>query len=577
MRIVLVNWAKIWDGASHGGGVNGYCQALALALAARGHEVVSLFGGTTHLPPPPASPTGRAPCTIRRHHDWLGIRVFEVVNSPVLAPSIQQFQDPLGEVSAPELEEQVGRFFEAIRPDVVHWHNIEGFSVGCVERGRAVGARTIFSLHNYHTICPQVYLMRGHRIPCTDFDNGHACVGCIETNPTSVERQRRIDGYLRFVGVDLTPPPPPPTVAQTAAELAESLAWLGTTYRRAGRFVKAVLRGAGVIRPRPAPPPPPVPLPGQAIDDGVPLDRPLPLDSDDRGQTAAVLASLSPAPPPDYDADPVYRPLLNVIQPEPPSAKPPTDYARRREAMIGMLNACDHVLAVSDFVRDKFISLGVRPDRIRTLHIGTRINHLVRHHHRLVFSPPPFRQDLPWDQQRPIRLVFMGYNHYYKGLGMFAESLDLLEPRHLSRIDLAVHALDGQSIEWMFRRMEPRLARLTFSHGYRYVDIPWLCGGKDLGVVCSVWWDNAPQTVFEFLACGVPVLGAEVGGIPDFVKDGVNGRLFRANDRRDLAARLVEIIENPSQLDAMRANVRPPKDIDVNAAELEDIYSGRGG
>lgn len=560
MRIVLVNWAKIWDGASHGGGVNGYCQALALALKARGHDVVSLFGGTTHLPPP-------APCEIRRHDDWLGIRVFEVVNSPVLAPSIQQFQDPMGEVSAPELEEQVGRFFAALRPDVVHWHNIEGFSIGCVARARAAGARNFFSLHNYHTICPQVYLMRGHRIPCTDFDNGHRCATCIQAKPVTVERQERIDGYLKSIG---RPPDVPPTVAQTAAELRDALRGLAAVYRAGGRLVKATLRARGIIGPRPAPP---IPLPGHPLDGDGSIASPLPPSgADTRGQTQAILADLNRQPPPDFTSGPGYEPLLNVVPSEPPSDKPLNDYGRRRAAMVDMLNSCDRVLAVSDFVRRMFESRGVRPDVIRTLHIGTRINRLVAHHHRLVFDPPPFT-DEPWDRQRPIRVVFMGYNHYYKGLGMFAEALDFLEPRHLGRIDLSVYALDGQSIEWMFRRLEPRLARLTFSCGYRYEDIPWMLGGKDLGVVPSVWWDNAPQTVFEFMACRLPVLGAEVGGIPDFVKEGRTGLLFRANDRRHLAQRLAEVIENPRLLNTLRAGVRPPKDIDDHAAEIEHLYT----
>jgi glycosyltransferase involved in cell wall biosynthesis len=126
----------------------------------------------------------------------------------------------------------------------------------------------------------------------------------------------------------------------------------------------------------------------------------------------------------------------------------------------------------------------------------------------------------------------------------------------------------------MFRRMEPRLARLTFSCGYRYEDIPWMLGGRDLGVVPSVWWDNAPQTVFEFMACRLPVLGADVGGIPDFVRDGDNGLLFRGNDRRHLAQRLIEAVENPRMLTDMRARVRQPKDIEAHAAELEPIYAG---
>lgn len=557
MRIILVNWARIWDGASNGGGVNGYCQSLALALKQRGHDVSSLFGGTTHV----REPSG---CLIRRHDDWLtgvggggGIRVFEVVNSPVLAPSIRQFREPLGEVSSPELEDQVGRLFDSLRPDVVHWHNIEGFSLGCVDRAKGAGARVVFSLHNYHTICPQVYLMRHHLEACFDFDNGHNCSTCIEANPVRVERERCIEGGAA-----------PAKEARRDGDGDRAAAGLRAGLSRIRRAIRA---GGGTAHGS-ARPGPIDALPGHPADAPDQIASPLPGPAvDSRGQTGLILAELSPQPLAD-PGSPECRPLLNIIRPEPASDKPPNEYARRRSAMIDMLNRCDRVLAVSDFVRRKFESMGVRPDRIRTAHIGSRINRVVARARPLVFDPPPF-ETVPPTPPRPVRIVFMGYNHYYKGLGMFAQALELLAPEHMRKIDLSIYALDGRSIESWFRRMEPRLARLTFVPGYSYHDIPWMLGGKDLGVVCSVWWDNAPQTVFEFFACGVPVLGAAVGGIPDFVLDGHNGLLFRGNDRADLARRLVEVIENPGVLATLRANVRPPKDIDEHAAELESVYS----
>ena len=91
-------------------------------------------------------------------------------------------------------------------------------------------------------------------------------------------------------------------------------------------------------------------------------------------------------------------------------------------------------------------------------------------------------------------------------------------------------------------------------------------------MVPSVWWDNGPQTVFESLTCGVPVLGAELGGIPDSITHGVNGLLFRGNDRFDLARRLAEVVREPAMLDRMRANVRPGKSIASHAVEMETMY-----
>lgn len=555
MRIVLVNWARIWDGAAFGGGVNQYCQALALELIKRGHDVASLFGGTTFT----RRPSG---CFIRRHDDWLGVRVFEVINSPVMAPSIVQFARPMGEVSAPELAAQVERLMRDLRPDAVHWNNIEGFSIDCVEAvRRATGgkARNIFSLHNYHTICPQVYLMKKHRETCWSYDQGHDCTDCIPHENPDEARAKMEKAFALTRG---------------GTEMPEAI----KEFRSGGGvLVKAVTAGYKVVmtyaqtRGR---------MPGHAVSSTDDISRALPHPggpgADTRGKTPHLMAELNPPKPRDPSAVEL-RPLSNEVRPEPRSAKPLNDYGRRREAMVQMLSSCDRVLAVSDFVRRKFISLGVNERTIRTQAIGSRINRVIDLKPDLVFDPPEPDRDVPWDKVRNLRVHFMGYNNYYKGLHVLAEALEIMDPRHLRKIDLSIFALDGHTIEWMFRRLEPRLGRLHYAYAYNYHDIPWMLGGKDLTVVPSVWWDNAPQTVFESLACGVPVLGANIGGIPDFVTDGHNGLLFTANSRENLRDTLVRAIENPWMVWGLRKNVRPGKSIEAHAVEMEAVYGGTDG
>lgn len=593
MRIVLVNWAKLWDGAGYGGGVNGYCQSLALALRERGHDVVSLFGGTTFVPMP--TPERTSPCFVRRHEDWLGVRIFEVINSPVMAPSIVQYRDPLGEVSSPELEAEVARLFSLVRPDVVHFNNIEGFSIGCVREAKKAGARVVFSLHNYHTICPQVYLMQGHTRVCHDADNGHNCDGCIATVAPGKERASRARKYGAAIAAAST---------EKRRELEEQIRaeWGGLKHEFTWpvRVVKKTVRLTHLRRELASLPEPEMKLPGHAVDSSESATRALdvpapkkpersapedaeetpkkltrPVSHDHRGQTQGILDEIHWKPK-SYDPDtPEHRPLLNIALPDPAPRKPANAYGQRRAAMVEMLNSCDRVLAVSSFVRDKFIAMGVRSDVIEAMHIGSRIGRIIERNSELVFDPPAFDVGVDPDHQRPVRLVFMGYNNLYKGLHVFADALELLTADYLRRIDLSIFALDGASIEWRFRRLEPRLARLAFTHGYQYHDIPWMLGGKDLGVVPSVWWDNAPQTVFEFFSCGVPVLGAAVGGITDFVKDERTGVLFRGNDPFDLARKLAGLLREPWRLNEMRAHVPMPKSMEFHVPELERVYVRR--
>ena len=57
--------------------------------------------------------------------------------------------------------------------------------------------------------------------------------------------------------------------------------------------------------------------------------------------------------------------------------------------------------------------------------------------------------------------------------------------------------------------------------------------------------DNSPNSVGEAQLLGVPVVACNVGGVSDFVKDGVTGKLVPANDPYDLAYLLMEDMRNP--------------------------------
>ncbi len=70
------------------------------------------------------------------------------------------------------------------------------------------------------------------------------------------------------------------------------------------------------------------------------------------------------------------------------------------------------------------------------------------------------------------------------------------------------------------------------------------------------WQDNLPNTVLESMACSTPVVGFEVGGIPDMVQHGKTGLLARPHDTQELENAIIELLKNPQRRSLLSANCR---------------------
>lgn len=76
-------------------------------------------------------------------------------------------------------------------------------------------------------------------------------------------------------------------------------------------------------------------------------------------------------------------------------------------------------------------------------------------------------------------------------------------------------------------------------------------------VAPSIWYENNPMVVLESFALGTPVIGSDVGGIPELIRDGVNGFLFRNGDSKDLADKIRIMFEcENSTLEQMGKSAR---------------------
>jgi glycosyltransferase involved in cell wall biosynthesis len=121
-----------------------------------------------------------------------------------------------------------------------------------------------------------------------------------------------------------------------------------------------------------------------------------------------------------------------------------------------------------------------------------------------------------------------------KGLGVLLEALARLRDRHdilmLSVGKSAPPATDAVHVQHLGAIANDRLLAIAYN-------------AADVFVAPSLQ-EAFGQTVIEAMACGVPVVGFEAGGIPDLIRHGITGFLVPPNDANGLATRLQNLLSS---------------------------------
>jgi glycosyltransferase involved in cell wall biosynthesis len=77
-----------------------------------------------------------------------------------------------------------------------------------------------------------------------------------------------------------------------------------------------------------------------------------------------------------------------------------------------------------------------------------------------------------------------------------------------------------------------------------------------LSVYPSEWYENCPFSVMESQMYGTPVLGANIGGIPELIEVGKTGELFKSGSFKELKQKIESLWSNPSRLAQYSGNCK---------------------
>ena len=144
-------------------------------------------------------------------------------------------------------------------------------------------------------------------------------------------------------------------------------------------------------------------------------------------------------------------------------------------------------------------------------------------------------------------LVHLSNFRPVKRFPVVIEIFDLVRKQIPAKLLLIGDGPDRSTAEWMVR--EKGLTRDTIFLG-KQNQVHHLLNCADVLLLPSQL-ESFGLAALEGMACGVPAVCSRVGGIPEVIRDGVDGFLVEPKDVKTMAARALEILTDPDRREQM--------------------------
>lgn len=207
-----------------------------------------------------------------------------------------------------------------------------------------------------------------------------------------------------------------------------------------------------------------------------------------------------------------------------------TKYLLRRFLIIYTLKMSKKIICVSNALKYKIASLGIKTSKIITIPNGIDTS-------KFTYMDPVkarLRLSLPTD----IRIImFIGNLSPVKGLDYLLEAFLKVTLQYQTSLLLVI--VGNGELRESLKSKAQKLGLIDnnsiyFAGEKKHDEIPLWINACDILCLPSLS-EGLPNVIIESFACGRPVVATKVGGIPEVVKEGVNGILVDPADSNILA------------------------------------------
>lgn len=148
-------------------------------------------------------------------------------------------------------------------------------------------------------------------------------------------------------------------------------------------------------------------------------------------------------------------------------------------------------------------------------------------------------------------LLYVGRLTEIKGAHVLIEAFQQIHARLPdTRLIIAGSSFFGGAAKTSYEQglvdlAKPVSGAIIFTGFISHEKLKYLYSATDVVVLPSVWQDPCPLVVLEAMASGTCLVATNVGGVPEVLRDGVNGLLVLAGDAHAIARTVCDILDNP--------------------------------
>jgi glycosyltransferase involved in cell wall biosynthesis len=203
----------------------------------------------------------------------------------------------------------------------------------------------------------------------------------------------------------------------------------------------------------------------------------------------------------------------------------------------------DAIITTGEFIRGQLINeLGIDAEKVRSIPTGVDIGKYSSADGKKVRAELGFGpDDIVLGTAAALR-SWKGHEFLIKAMPMLLKDYPQIK---------MVFAGEGRRR----RRMkvwidELGISKNVFLLGHRE-DVADVISSFDISLLASYASEGIPQFVLQSMAAGKPVIGTTIGGIPEVVRDGVNGLIVPPMDPEAIAAAVKKIISTNGMKEKM--------------------------